>query len=120
MLPTAFSKAKAVICKLMKKLVLGLCLATGVSIAAFGQQKDGHTHHVVSKDVQRMQIKNEWFEPARITTGDVAAVSSKGVNQLAAKRSHRRSGTIKTGGTPSWVISKGVARMQYEKNNKTN
>jgi hypothetical protein len=108
------------ICKLMKKLVLGLCVVAGVSTVSFGQQNDGHTYRIISKDVQRLQIKNEWYEPARVTTGDVAAVGGKGVNQLNAKRSDQRSGTVKTGGTPSWVISKGVARMQYEKSNKTN
>jgi hypothetical protein len=107
-------------CKLMKKLVLGLCLATGISIASFGQQKNSHPYRAISKDVQRLQIKSEWYEPARITTGDVTAISSKGVHQINARRSARHTGSVQMNGTPSWVISKGVARMQYEKNNKTN
>lgn len=107
------------ICKLMKKLVLGLCVMMGASIVSFGQQANDRQYPAISKDVQRLQIKDEWYKPARITTGDVTAVSSKGVNRIS-KKAETRTTSVRTGGTPSWVISKGVARKQYEKNNRSN
>lgn len=107
------------ICKLMKKLVLGLCVMTGVSIVSFGQQANDRPYPALSKDVQRLQIKDEWYKPAQITTGDVAAVSSKGVHRIS-KKDEPRTTYVRTGRMPSWVISKGVARMQYEKNNRSN
>lgn len=108
------------ICKLMKKLVLGLCLVTGANLVSFGQQANDRQYPAISKDVQRLQIKDDWYKPARITTGDVAAVSSKGVHQISTKDQTPGTTAVRTGGMPSWVISKGAARMQYEKNNKSN
>lgn len=102
----------------MKKLVLGLCLVTGASVVSFGQQANDRQYPAISKDVQRLQIKDDWYKPAQLTTGDVAAVSSKGVHRIGKGKTQATS--VRTGGMPSWVISKGVARMQYEKNNKSN
>lgn len=103
----------------MKKLVLGLFLMTGMSILSFGQQANDRQYPAISKDVHRLQIKEDWYTPAKITTGDVATVSSKGVHRIS-KKSETPTTSIRTGGTPSWVISKGAARMQYEKNNRSN
>jgi hypothetical protein len=103
----------------MKKLVLGLFLITGVSVVSFGQQANDRQYPAISKDVQRLQIKEDWYKPAQITTGDVAAVSSKGVHRIS-KKGKTQTTSVRTGGTPSWVISKGAARMQYEKNNRSN
>jgi hypothetical protein len=106
----------------MKKLILGLCLVTGVGMVSYGQQKqkNDYPYRAISKDVQRIQIKSDWYEPASITTGDAAAVSGKGISRIHAKPSARSAAQVQMNGTPSWIISKGVARMQYEKNNKTN
>ena len=103
----------------MKNLLLGLCLVTGAGIVSFGQAND-RQYPAISKEVQRLQIKDDWYKPARITTGDVAAVSSKAVHQVSTRDQSQSTTTVRTGGTPSWVISKGVARKQYEKTNGSN
>jgi hypothetical protein len=104
----------------MKKIIVGLCLVAGVSLNGFAQEDKTTTsypYHLVSKEVQRLQFKKYVFVPARISTGDITTLSSKGIHQMNAKRTAtERTGTVTMGGTPSWVISKGVARMQYERN----
>jgi len=101
----------------MKKIIAGLCLIAGVSLNGFAQEDKTTTnypYHLISKEVQRLQFKKYVFVPARISTGDIATLSSKGIHQINAKRT-QQTGTVTMGGTPSWVISKGVARMQYER-----
>jgi hypothetical protein len=103
---------------IMKKIIAGLYLIAGVSLNVFAQEgktKTNYPYHLISKDVQRLQFRNYEFVPARISTGDLATLSSKGVNQINAKKATQQTGTVVTGGTPSWVISKGMARMQYER-----
>jgi hypothetical protein len=103
----------------MKKVIAGFCIVAGFTLPALSQdgnvKKETYPVHIISKEVQRLQFRDTEYTPAQVTTGDVAFVSSKGVNQLNAKRSVKTYAAVKRDGMPSWVISKGVARMQYEK-----
>jgi hypothetical protein len=72
----------------------------------------------VSKPVQALQFRNSVFRNARIYTGN-AWTLTKGIHQSQLMRSERlTTHKVKFGNVPSAVISKGVARMQYERNNK--
>lgn len=105
----------------MKRILAGICLVAGFSFAAVAQENaaksETYPYHTISKDVQRLQFRNVEFTPARITTGDLLTVSSKGVSRISASRSAATPSNVQLKGMPSHVISKGVARMQYEKNN---
>lgn len=105
----------------MKKLtmLLGLTLCAAVVMAQDNEgKKSSYPHWAISKDVQRFQFRNIEVAPLTITTGNAAWVQSKGVSQTYTKRSDATTGKVVMTGMPSSVISKGVARMQYEKNNK--
>ena len=103
----------------MKKLMACLCLTAGFALTTFAQEREitreTYPYHTISKGVQQLQFKNTTYVPAKITTGDLATVSGKGVNKFSTRRSNDFTAVQMTG-TPSWVISKGVARMQYERN----
>lgn len=94
--------------------LFGLMIA---STFTFAQAREGKTSNypywTVSKEVQRFQHRDEVFQPATIRVGNV--VSSKGVSQVASHRQQAGRVAVVMNGTPSHVISKGVARMQYEK-----
>jgi hypothetical protein len=75
-----------------------------------------------------MAFKDKAYVPAKIVTGDLLKVSGKGVHRLfgggvgvssaeASNNEERQQRQVKTTGTPSWVVSKGVARWQYERGN---
>jgi hypothetical protein len=104
----------------MKKVMMGLCLGVFASISVFGQtpaseKKTTYPYWTISKDVQRMQFRDYQMEMPRITTGNVV-FSSKGIHRFTTKQ--EASGTVQMTGMPSYIISKGVARMQYERNQK--
>lgn len=105
----------------MKKIIALLSLSLVVTVA-FGQQnkmtKSNYPYWTISKDVQRMQYANVEYVPATITTGNSTVHISKGVNLVAARPTSESRGLVKMTGTPSHVISKGVARMQHERNRK--
>lgn len=68
----------------------------------------------ISKDVQRIQYK-EPVHPVKVVTGDVATYSSKGIAMINNKvTTHSKQVVVRA--TPAWTISKGVARLQVEKN----
>lgn len=106
----------------MKTLLVVLMLTGFGPIIAKAQQaeakKNSSPHWTITKDVQRIQLRNPVFVPANVTTGNTGLTVSKGVQQAQVKRSFEPTGKVAMTGTPSWVISKGVARMQYERNNK--
>jgi hypothetical protein len=104
----------------MKKVMIGFCLGVFASISAFGQtpaseKTTTYPYWTISKDVQRMQFRGYQMEMPIVKTGN-AIFSSKGVHRFATKQ--EASGTVRMTGMPSYVISKGVARMQYERNQK--
>jgi hypothetical protein len=104
----------------MKKVMMGLCLGVFASISVLAQtpaseKKTTYPFWTISKEVQRMQFRGYQMEMPLITTG-TAVFSSKGVHNFNRKQG--ASGTVQMTGMPSYVISKGVARMQYERNQK--
>lgn len=102
----------------MKKIGLILLLA-GVATLTYGQdtpvRKDNYPYWAISKGVQKMQFKDVTFAPAKVSVGDVAVTSSKGVNRIQAASTTDRTAVVRTTGYPTWTISKGVARMQAER-----
>jgi hypothetical protein len=108
--------------KTMKTLVLSMLFSAGVCFTSFGQapqQTVSYPYWTISKDIQRMVFRNSVYVPARITTGDLLKVSGKGVHAISVKSDDNatKPQPVKTNGTPSWVVSKGVARWQYERGN---
>ena len=102
----------------MKKIIAFLFLCF-VAAGTFAQdnpvRKSNYPYWTISKDVQRMQYSNVEYTPATIVTGNSTTHLSKGISLASVRRSSEATGTIKMTGMPSSVISKGVARMQYEK-----
>jgi hypothetical protein len=104
----------------MKKLIMVLAFAVSASITAWGQtpaseKKTTYPYWTISKDVQRMQFRGYQLQMPVISTTNMV-FSSKGIHSFSAKP--QSTGTVQMTGMPSYVISKGVARMQYERNNK--
>lgn len=95
------------------KTTLAVCFMLLTS-AAIAQSERSIPANLISKGVHRLQLKESFFVPARVVTGDVLR-STKSVNYVSLWNSREVYGTVKMTGTPSHVISKGVARMQYEK-----
>jgi hypothetical protein len=107
----------------MKQLILILGLAVCVTANTVAQnvtKKDSYPYWTLSKEVQRFQFKDVEYTPSVIATGNMLFTSSKGVQRISDKgQVTEKAGRVAFTGTPSWVISKGVARMQYERvNNK--
>lgn len=105
----------------MKKIIALLCLFF-VAAGAYAQdgqnKKSNYPYWTISKDVQRMQYSNVEFVPATIETGNSVVHVSKGIALTSVSRSSRATGVVKMTGMPASVISKGVARMQYERSIK--
>src|SRR5687768_11181879 len=89
-----------------------IVVAVMASSAAFGQSRIQTP--IVSKDVQRIGLSKSFFIPARIVTTNYP-ISSKSVQLVGYRYSEPAVAPVKTTGMPSHVISKGVARMQYER-----
>jgi hypothetical protein len=103
----------------MKRIIAGFCLIAGFSMGAFAQDGSVKTHrfplHTISKDVARLQFRNTEYVPSKMMTGDVILVSGKGVNRFSTNRKATPSVAVTTGGTPLWVVSKGVAQFQSKR-----
>lgn len=99
----------------MKKIILILSFLGISLVTVYAQQakirKDNYPYWTISKDVMRMQFKNVEFAPASITTGSYSWIYAKGLNQWDANTSRKNTGKVTMTGTPLWVVSKGVARM---------
>ncbi|HEY9006600.1 hypothetical protein [Ohtaekwangia sp.] len=107
----------------MKRLGLVIILIAVVTLVNAQDVKtksESYPYWTISKDVQRLPYRNVKYIPAKISTGDLALNVSKGVQRLNAQRAPRQTGYITMPGYPAWIISKGVARMQYEKSNPQN
>lgn len=98
----------------MKKiLTLALLLGT-ISLTANAQRStSNYPYWAVTKEVQKHQFRNVLYSPANVTTAGVI-VTSKGIANFQANREVRSTAKVKMQGTPSFVVSKGVARKQYE------
>lgn len=106
----------------MKPILLASLLTffVGTALAQENEEVKTHTYPVwsISKPVQTLQFRNSVFKSARVYTGN-AWVMTKDVHQLQLVRNTQpKTYKVKLGNTPPSAISKGVARMQYERNNK--
>lgn len=102
----------------MKKILIIAAFCLVGAAASFGQARElpGNTYPVwtMSNEVQKMHLRRTTvYTPSVIAAGNARAFT-KGIASVQAKPKTSRA--IRGEGTPPWVISKGVARMQYEKN----
>jgi hypothetical protein len=99
----------------MKKLLSIICLVAVVSITANAQRlsTESYPYWTISKGVQQLQYKNLQYVPSTVYTGNGSWTISKGVQKI--NETSTPTVKVKTGGTPSWVVSKGAARFQAEK-----
>lgn len=96
----------------MKKIALVLTFI-GIASVSYAQSPEReYTNRAISKDVQRLQVSD--VNPlVEVNTGNATMVVSKDVQ--AVKESNVVTGKVVMKPMPARVISKGVARMQYEK-----
>jgi hypothetical protein len=98
---------------MLKSVALALAvLACG---SAFGQDRD--QNRALSKDVNRYSQRKTAIAPARIVTTSYP-VTSKSVQLIGRRFTQPEVVEVKMTGIPPQVISKGVARMQYERRSK--
>lgn len=86
--------------------------------AQTANQKSNFPYQTISKEVQKIQFKNVEHMPAKIVLTNASAFSSKGSAQILARNTSTAERAMVRTGYPSWSISKGVARQQFEKNRK--
>jgi hypothetical protein len=104
----------------MKRIFIITSLFTVIAFAANAQRTtSSYPHWTIGNEIQKMQFRNVTFVPSVVVT-QRGPLSSKGIAEFHSRPTKRIKPTKVTmsGGTPSWIISKGVARMQYEKTNK--
>jgi hypothetical protein len=103
------------------KTVLIVFVCVMASTSGFGQDSLNQVTYPVwsiSKPVQKLQFRNSVFKGARVYTGN-AWVLTKDVHQLQLIRNSRlETHKVRLGSNSSSFISKGVARMQYNRNKK--
>lgn len=102
----------------MKSVLLASILSLSVSVVLGQDSTSAETTTypiwTISKAVQKIQFRNSVFKNARVYSGN-AWILTKDVHRLQlVRRARLRTHVIKLGNTPSSIISKGVARMQYE------
>jgi hypothetical protein len=100
----------------MKKNIFTVAVLTLLGTGLYAQET--FPIHTISKDVQKIQFRGAAYKPSTMTTGNLENVASKGVAKIQRRQQPENPVIIIKGGTPSHVISKGVARMQYERENK--
>ena len=101
----------------MKKLIGTAALSVFVCIAAMGQH-EASRFPALSKDVQKVQVRKNERYSTRIVTVNLPN-SSKSVQMVPRDRARPvRIREVTLGGFPAHVISKDVARMQFERGRK--
>ncbi|RAW01197.1 hypothetical protein [Pseudochryseolinea flava] len=97
----------------MKKLlsIIGLTVLGAITVNAQSSKTESYPYWTIAKGVQQLQFKDSDYKPSAIVTGNAGWTVSKGVN----RSTDARTGSVQTGGRPTWFISKGVARQQAEK-----
>ncbi|MBT1703601.1 hypothetical protein [Chryseosolibacter indicus] len=107
----------------MKKVVLVLSFVL-VTVLVYGQEseagKSTYPYWTISKDIQKFQLKDYQFTPATVQTGSLVWVQSKPVASTYQQDKDVKPAKVVMTGTPASVISKDVARMQYERNKRKN
>jgi hypothetical protein len=85
--------------------------------AAVAQRDGGIPPQAISKEIQKFAMRKMVFVPARVVAGPYL-FTSKSVQTIGRPTSETRSySRVQMTTLPSHVISKGVARMQYERAN---
>lgn len=98
----------------MKKILALTFLLAAFTLTSNAQRStSNYPTWAVSKEVQKYQFRNVLYSPATVTTAG-GIVTSKGIANLQANRELRSTNKVAMKGTPAFVISKGVARKQYE------
>ena len=98
----------------MKKIFAIALLLGTISLTANAQRSTSpYPQCALSKEVHKHQFRNVLYRPATVTTAS-SVITSKGIANLQANRELRKTTKVTMKGTPSFVISKGVARKQYE------
>jgi hypothetical protein len=95
-------------------IVAGLMLTCFTMNAQDTAIKNTYPVWTISKDVQKIQFRNTENVAAIAVTGSNSMTVSKGVH-TARQPESTVTGRVKKTGTPAWVVSKGVARMQMGK-----
>lgn len=99
----------------MKQLMLTAIILVAASVVSFGQQSENSLPTYVSKDVHRVQLASAALIPAVLVTGETFH-ASKAIARLNQPTGAKQTAIVTTG-IPAHAIQKGVARMQYQKNN---
>ncbi len=106
------------------KTTIAIITLMFAGLNAFGQdnpnqgnrKKTNFPYWIISKDVQKIQFSNAEYVDTPAMTGFKPV--SKGVVLISQARRDETPTVVKMTGVPSSVISKGVARMQMERNNQ--
>ena len=98
--------------KIMKRVLI-LPLLALCSLTAFAQSENTNPAWI-SKDVQKIQYRNSPIASSVVTTAARPLVS-KGVAVIANRQTSAATSRVAMTGTPASVISKPVAKQQYEK-----
>jgi hypothetical protein len=101
----------------MKSLIT-ICLVLFASAtAAVAQRGENYPAHSISKDVQKIQFRNTKHVSSRVITAHLHP-SSKEVTSIRQRGNKKFPVVVTMNGMPSTVISKEVARMQFERSKK--
>ena len=105
----------------MKALSIIILLVGFVGIQSMSQasrKKSNYPYHTISKEVQKLPFRNVDHLPAKIVLTEAITFSAKGSARILASSKSEAERAVTRRGYPSWTISKGVARQQYERSVK--
>jgi hypothetical protein len=100
----------------MKKYVALFSLLL-TSIAAQTQSTAIYSDPSLAKEVHKINFRNQKHVPARVITA-LFVPQSKEVSYIHSDKLTTPKGSIQMKGIPASIISKGVARMQYERSER--
>ena len=101
--------------KALPIIALFIFFLGSAAMAQSSNEKSNYPYYTISKDVQKVQYKNIEHMPAKITMVSPSLTQSKGSAQILNKKEISEKRQLVRVGYPSWTISKGVARRQFEK-----
>jgi hypothetical protein len=101
----------------MKRLITLFPIFFAAATAAVAQRIESYPLHTISKDVQKIQFRDNTYEPSRIITAHLLP-SSKEVTRIQKRSDQKSPVVVAMTGMPSTVISKGVARKQFERSKR--
>ena len=101
--------------KALQIIALFIFFLGSAAMAQSSNEKSNYPYHTISKDVQKIQYKNVEHIPAKIMIVSPSLTQTKGSAQILNKKEISEKRQLVRVGYPSWSISKGVARRQFEK-----